>query len=269
MGNLNEYMDRIHEGGMADGIWIYNKRILADLILYGDISNFLNWKLIGRTMSIDDPSGNVFEYLQALPDWDIWKEAIIESSVGHPKPYKNYSASSGNMVLQAYRLAMFISKTGCDFKNLDTIIDFGGGYGCTCRLAYRLGFTGKYILYDLPEFLALQEYYLIATGIHPQNDIVFLSDIYDFQKQIKDIKNDKSLFMACFSISESPPLLRDIVLPEIAKSIDYISIWYKDKWNEYNNVEYFSKWMKDNSNYIWECESYLPELFYLVGKKKG
>ena len=122
---------------------------------------------------------------------------------------------------------------------------------------------------DLPEFLALQEYYLIATGIHPQNDIVFLSDIYDFQKQIKDIKNDKSLFMACFSISESPPLLRDIVLPEIAKSIDYISIWYKDKWNEYNNVEYFSKWMKDNSNYIWECESYLPELFYLVGKKKG
>lgn len=266
--NLNEYMDRIHVG-MASGPWIYNRRILTDLILYGDISNFLNWEMIRRTMNIEDPSDNVFEYLQALPDWDMWKEAIKELPIGRPKPYKNYLASGGNIILQAYRLAMFISKTGCDFKNLDVIIEFGGGYGCACRLAYRLGFTGKYILYDFPEFLALQEYYLIATEIYPQNKIILLSDIYDFQKQIKDIENCKSLFTAYFSISESPPILRDMVLPKIAKSIDYISIWYKDKWNEYDNIDCFSKWMEDNPNYIWECKSYHSELFYLVGKKKG
>ena len=44
-----------------------------------------------------------------------------------------------------------------------TILEIGGGYGNFCRLLMKRGFAGSYVIYDLPEFLQLQEWYLGRT----------------------------------------------------------------------------------------------------------
>ena len=40
-----------------------------------------------------------------------------------------------------------------------------GQPGAKSRLFFKMGFHGKYILYDLPQFSALQTYYLKSVGI--------------------------------------------------------------------------------------------------------
>ena len=95
------------------------------------------------------------------PDWkQVWEEILEEDSAGDPKPYKGYRRSSGNRIHQAYHLARFQEETGLPVSRFPLIVEFGGGYGSLCRLVHKLGFKGQYIIFDLPEFVALQKFYL-------------------------------------------------------------------------------------------------------------
>ena len=66
--------------------------------------------------------------------------------------------SSNNLLHHAYNLLQLDLHT--PLHKLPTILEFGGGYGSTARLAFRLGFQGTYLIFDLPEFSALQRFYL-------------------------------------------------------------------------------------------------------------
>ncbi|GAH81606.1 unnamed protein product, partial [marine sediment metagenome] len=123
------------------------------------------------------------EHLQALPDWDEkWKDAIVESLVGRSVPYEYYPQSSGNTITHAVTLSYFLSETTCKLESLDTIFEFGGGYGCMCRLIHRLGFSGEYVNFDLPAMLGLQNYYLGKTT---KGQITFLLGADEFTGQIR------------------------------------------------------------------------------------
>ena len=52
-----------------------------------------------------------------------------------------------------------------DLSSSGVIVEFGGGYGSMCRLLHKLGFSGQYFIYDLPEFVALQRYFLKSIGM--------------------------------------------------------------------------------------------------------
>ncbi len=97
--------------------------------------------------------------------WDVWRRAIGEQAAGLPFPCLFYPLSSSNAIHHGYHLYRFETQTGVGIQEFGTIVEFGGGYGSLCRLAHRLGFRGKYIIFDLPEQCALQRYYLSSIGI--------------------------------------------------------------------------------------------------------
>jgi hypothetical protein len=68
--------------------------------------------------------------------------------------------SSGTLIHHAYHLHRFETVTGRFLLELQEIIEFGGGYGSMARLLARLGYRGRYHIHDLPEFAALQRFYL-------------------------------------------------------------------------------------------------------------
>ena len=53
----------------------------------------------------------------------------------------------------------------------DVIVEFGGGYGSMCRLVRKLGFKGRYVIFDLRPILALQKYYLGLHGVEAGYDL--------------------------------------------------------------------------------------------------
>ncbi len=267
----------------SEAAWLSNMNRLKELGLKQDPREFLRWDVVSQAMFVSSSRyiSTELKYLKQRPAWDTrWRRAIKESPVGHPSPYIYYPASSGNLIHHAYHVAQLEEKTHSQVHNMDYVFEFGGGYGSMCRLFYNLGFHGRYIIFDLPSLSALQRYYLRTIGfrvksttefVKSEDGIVCVSDIQQLISLLPDhIKASNALFLATWSISESPIRIRELILPRISDFQSFL-IAYQDGFEEVNNVEYFDNWKKTIKNVAWQSWriEHLPGNNYLVGRVGG
>lgn len=260
-------------------LWLSNVDHLRECVLNQSPKSFLRWRVISETMFVANAPyiSTELDYLKRRPDWETrWRTAIIESPVGRPVPYRFYPASSGNLIHHAYHVAQFEEKTGIEVHNLKHVFEFGGGYGSLCRLFFNLGFNGEYIIYDLPPFSALQRYFLKSIGLPVRAldtfgqsgaGIICLSDIERLKTLLADhLEMSNSLFVATWSISEVPILVRDLVFP-LTSMFGSFLISYQDRFGEVNNVEFFRRWKETYKDITWSGWhiEHVPGNYYLVG----
>lgn len=260
----------------ADPVWRNIRSILRQHILHDDPENFCNWEMIRYSMFFE-PDIVELHFLQTSEDWHQWKTAIRESKAGNPRPYPAYNESSGNLIHHAYHLAQLIKATKCPVRNIPQVIEFGGGYGSMCRLFYQLGFKGRYIIYDLPELSALQEYYLKSIGIpttiknEPTNDrdcVVLLSDLYQLLEQIQDYV-DNYIFIATWSISETPLDFRNHIFNLVPHATYYL-IGYAEQFEGIDNHKFFDNFASSKSDFKWKHTEieHLKGHRYLIGTNR-
>ena len=239
---------------LTNSPWDNFRKQIRRAILEEDISDFLNWDVIKTTMFYE-PGRQQYEVVKNNKKL---LHSIKETKVGNPKPYWLNSSTSGNAVNHAYSISKLLEK--CDFSKFNNIIEFGGGYGSMCRLFRNIGFTKKYTIYDLPEFLALQRYYLNSIG-KGENTI--------FTENIESLVDNKlnTLLIATWSLSEMPLQLRKKL--SIVK-FNYCLIGFQSEFNGINNTEYFEKFKKIHSNIDFHIEpaQNIENNFYLIGVKK-
>lgn len=232
----------------AELSWNKNLNNLKNKVISGDPRAFLRWDVVRGTMFVGNAEYiNVeLSYLQAHKEWATrWREAIKESTHGCPPTYYRYMKSSSNLIHHAYHLARFEDETGIRVDQLQNIFEFGGGYGSMCRLVHQLGFGGKYVIFDLPHFLNLQKYYLDGLGLNVKEDnqmeeesgIFCVSEIHDLERA--KVGRSNSLFIATWSLSETPIFVREPLLPYIDLCQSHL-IAYQDSFGEVDNVNYFS-----------------------------
>ena len=239
--------------------WDKYRQRLRLYILGNDPRNFLRWEPIINSM-FHNANKCELDYLMSS-GWDKWSLAITETWVGNPPRYTYYKKSSGNLIHTAYNLSRLVDHYKIDIKKTDKIIEFGAGYGCLAKLINNLSFNGKYVIFDIPEFLALQKYYLRSTDTKGN---------FDFIDQIEKLENSNpDIFIATWSLSESPIELRDEFLRKIGKP-QYALMAYQANFESIDNIKYFREYRKSNLDYDWvDCEiSHLPKNYYLIGKKK-
>lgn len=225
---------------------------LHDGIKAHGLDKFLQWGFI-QTCMVHEIKAKVFRGMLKDPRWaNLIKPVVNEDSFGSPKRYKLYPESSGNLLHHAYTLMEYRIL----FSGLKSIYEFGGGYGCMCKLIHRLGFKGVYTIRDLPILSFLQKEYL--------------SKVLD--EKITEVKTDHyqpqvDLFIAMWSLSESPFETRDKILKKI-KTDNYL-IAFQKKFLKYNNLKYFKQMMKSMPGYGWRLYEikHLPGNYYLFGRK--
>lgn len=206
--------------------WDVLQSTLREQLLHGNIEDFLNWDVIRDTM-FHFAKPVELEYLQNTKDWPIWEKAIAETNVGNPP-------NNLNLIHQAYSLARYFEFYNgiSDIKNIKSIAEIGGGYGCMRRLVYELGFRGRYVIYDLPEFLELQKYYLNRLTIPTV-----------FTNRPEEV--DGEFLIALWSVSEMPLVLRDSVLQNAKR---YLIAYQKD-FDGMDNNAYFLNFMARNNGW--------------------
>jgi len=219
-------------------------------------------------------------HLRGKPDWnERWEKAIEEVETGFPILFKKYPRSSGNLIHHAYHVSQLEEKTGVSPDQIDFICEFGGGYGCMCKLFHNLGFKGKYVIYDFPHLSALQKYFLKTVGItvhafdkfqSEKTGVTCVSDI-DALKDILSTYGDysNSLFIAMWSISETPLHIKNSILP-LVSHFDSILISYQDKFGGMDNIEYFETYKSYYEHEIrWDQREikHLPGNTYLIGTR--
>lgn len=251
---------------------------LRFLVLNNDPRQFLQWGIIKSSMFCDYYPEEL-AFLQERNDWSTrWCKAIEESSIGKPTWSVNHLQSSGNLIHHAYHVAQFEDKTGMLIEDINFVFEFGGGYGSMCRLFRNLGFKGKYIIFDYPHFSALQKFYLKSLGVISKDngksdvDVVCVSNIKELISLFSNkLHDENNLFMATWSISESPVQFRAQIWP-LLNQFNAFLIAYQGKFFELDNVDYFQNFKKNymaaNINwYEWQIMHLAESQYYLMGYK--
>jgi hypothetical protein len=222
-------------GSDARDEWSANQARLRYLLGVRDPRAFLTWDVICKTMFIPFARYSPIElaFLRQRRDWGRWYSAIAEHRVGLPFPYPLCPSSSANAIHHAYHLALLEDRLGQPVHTFGTICEFGGGYGSTCRIARSLGFSGRYVIFDLPEFSALQRYYLGSVG----TDVITTSDPAQLAS-ITERRAAPSLFIATWSLSEAPGTVREQVLQSVS-GFDAFLFAFQDRFGEQDNKSYF------------------------------
>jgi len=223
------------------------------------------------------------DYLQSLPDWEKrWKVALEESEVGNPVPNTYWPAASTTTFKYVFPMARLEALTGIRVDQINFVFEFGGGYGGACRSIHRLGFTGRYLLYDLPEFAALQRYYLemnrfrvshLREFLSINSGITCVSEFAHLKSVLINLPAN-SLFLATWSLSETPLLFRKQLRPLIADFALYL-IGYQNNFRELDNKRYFADWGKATQREVdWHTENYRSRnwqdlnIWLMFGKRK-
>ncbi len=263
--------------------WTAYANSVRELILNDDPREFLRWRVIQTMLFAANQAYVVrdLRFLRQRPDWKSrWRPAVQESPVGHPVPNVLLPSSSGNLIHQAYHLVQFENASGVPITEMNTIFEFGGGYGSMCALFHNLGFRGKYVIYDLPIFSALQTFYLKASGLTVLPVELFTSSKYGTvptsdREQLKNVLSsihapDRAMFIATRSISEIPVPEREFFL-SLLRPFDAFLIYYSHRYREVDNTEFFRTWREDFSTDIaWHAlqDHDSEETSYLVGGRK-
>jgi len=252
--------------------WANNESRLRQLLLDSDPEEFLSWDVMIKTMFVRNQTYTEFELkcLREQPDWESrWQQAIRESPVGRPAPCRWLPCSSGNLIHHAYHLVQLEQKAAKRISDFDLIFEFGGGYGSMCRLVYNLGFRGDYVIFDLPTFSLLQEFFLSRVIDSSKMIVCYISDLPRLRDALADRTNN-SLFIATWSVSEVPIELRETILGLVSPFGAFLTA-YQKQFAQVDNIDFFRRWRESQQGIRWSDWriDHLPNHHYLIGVQKG
>lgn len=142
----------------------------------------------------------------ALEDPDV---GITEQDRGIYNLFEDFNTTMNRVQHMAHLLI-----NGWDpesLSKLDTIVELGGGIGDMADIIYKLGFKGKYVIYDFPEVGAIQKWYHDQLGY---TNIVHTSDVNDLF--------DADLMIGTWSFTEMPIELRDEIMTKIGGTKNWL-----------------------------------------------
>lgn len=237
-------------GEQTESVWTEYFARISQQLRKRDPRGFLTWDVVRQTMFFEDVElvRQELDYLKRHPAWRrTWSRVIRESRHGRPRRFLSYAASSGNLIHHAYHVAKFQDTLQISCDRISGILEFGGGYGGMCRLWRRLGFSGPYVIFDLPPFSALQRYYLNHPGVVapapagelPQRSLNLLSNVEAAVASTATLGTE-ALFLATWSLSESPLALRARWHESMGR-FKYYLIAYQHTFGELANHSYFAE----------------------------
>ncbi len=145
--------------------WTLKREAMRHHLVTEPLEQFPQWSTIVATMFVGPTAYMPLEWAALrADDAPRWERAIGAEINGYPNT---------NLAHQAYHLLQWERHTGLRVEQLSRIVEVGGGYGACARVCRALGFTGAYVIYDLPEMVELQRYYLDRCGVAAECRDVF------------------------------------------------------------------------------------------------
>jgi len=222
----------------AEAFWTAYRTQLRMDIAHKDPRLFLRWPLIEGVMVAREEW-----IIRALPEMESieWMRFVAEDALGSPQLIRG-TKTSATLLQKAYHIVRFQRATGRRIADF-AVTEFGPGYGAMAKVLYRLG-VRSLRLYDLPEFSALQRYYLSLLNIKADT----ISPPVAFPHG-----GPGSMLVATWSLSETPLSLRH-EMQDAIMSYDAFLIAFKEQFLEIDNVSYFRTLMRNTPGITWTQE---------------
>ena len=274
---LVESLEAVADRAAPGGEWAGFSAEIARALRVQGADQFLRLPPIARTVHprIRSPGAKYLSYLfHSRCFSSTLQKALTESPVGRPLLSPHYPLSSPLLIQHGYHLIRLLESTDFDLAKAQLVADFGAGYGSFFRLLRNLGYRNRYLICDLPVMCALQRFYLRNVfpdgpdGQPPANLRWASSDIAATLRS-ESAALAPSLFIATWSLSETPAAVRAEVAPALA-GFDYVLCAYQRAFGSYDNVQYFRSLAQALPQFNWqhsECAAYRNN-FYLIGQRR-
>jgi hypothetical protein len=262
------------------GEWAGLAADITHSIKEGTADTFLRLPPVMKTVHprIRSRSPDYLRYLFASTRFsaDI-QRALTESPVGRPLVNPHYPLSSPLLMQHGYHLVRLLEATDLDLSKLRLVVDFGAGYGSFFRLLRNAGYRERYLIWDLPVMCALQRFYLrnvFPTGParQPPGNLEWLVSGDPSADAVSGYcaVHQPSLFIATWSLSETPLAVRERIAPALA-GFSHVLCAYQRRFGAHDNVQYFQALEKSLPVFDWqhaECPVF-HDNFYLIGRRSS
>lgn len=233
--------------------WNFKQHSFANHIVEcNGLDNFLEWSpsaeslYAGYTRSAELERGDIPVAYRGLG---------IDPPIGKPPGPKSPEGSSGTYIRQLYVAHQIVSNIGL-LEDMSRIVEFGGGYGALALTMYRMGFNGKYAVYDLPVMHLIRDWYLGQLGL----EVLSLTE-----EDLEHIINT-TLFVSVCAIDEASIETRERFLKKIFAK-HYFLVFHKN-WDGVNNSEWFADWLAREGIAPKIAESHYKDQMIMYGSRK-
>jgi len=192
----------------------YNRRIKTAILPF-PLFSFLNHPVIRETMFLTSHVKwlkTEIKFIEKKYNTKLLRSLLLEDFIGMPEISNLKYKTSNTTIHHFYSISKFIDISKCTFNDIDTIIEWGGGYGNMAKILLRM-IKKKitYIIMDTPTFSCIQWLYLSSIfGIGNVNLIENLNDKIEPNKInllpicfIDQYKLDTDLFISTWALNES------------------------------------------------------------------
>jgi len=185
---------------------------------------FLKNSIVARTMFVS--SGDKWlkkelSFLEEKITEEQLRVLLQEDLVGKPILMNRKYMTSHNSIHHLYSIAKFLDCTHCDLEQVNTIVEWGGGYGNMAKLFKRLKSESMtYVIIDTPMFCCVQWLYLTTilgkdavNLIQNAEDRVISGKINILPINFVSCYNiDADFFVSTWALSESSKYSQDFVI---------------------------------------------------------
>lgn len=236
--------------------WAFRQKDIREKIGGGNLDTLFTWPVTTEALysmdwTIAEPELAV---IQKSPLWPQYALGIRSFKTGNPVRTQHTDIDP-HLVLQAYHIEQLLRYGSL---NIESIYEFGGGFGGMALLMRRMGFTGRYVIQDLPEMGEIQQFFLTNEGVR---DVEFTT---------LPISDQFSLFISNCAIEEIDGDFREVLERTWEEvNADYYEICYTAFWGGRTTMEYMKALAMDKSDIKWI--DYMDQIYsnhrYMIGAR--
>lgn len=236
--------------------------------------NFLSHPIIRNTMFVSESQGWVpieLPLLKKIFDNNLVKLSK-EDRVGGPEMLSDTSyLSSANTIHHLYHLAKYEEFSAVKIAEIDSVVEWGGGYGNMAKLYKRLNPMGSYTIIDTDLFCTIQWLYLttlLPIGsvniVRKRSDVLVSGKINILPlKYLKSHIPNGELFVSTWGLSESTITAQDFVLKKRWFGASRLLIGYQKSTTELSHASRLGKIAKKEGAEIIETP-YIKNNYYAL-----
>ncbi len=222
--------------------WVKEFEIIKDELISNLNINFLRNKVLATTISVNSfpiiisrEGKSYLRYIQKYGKNEI-SQFLIEDGIGKPFIISLKKCSSFVRIQHIYHLVKYCNETGNKISDINTIIEWGGGYGDMATILARLNTNLTYTIIDHPYMSALQYIYIasVLKSTDRLNKVPYGGNIKKgyvnfISLNNLDISRDYSaeMFISTFALTESNENSLDTVINHNFFNADKILIAYQ------------------------------------------
>lgn len=253
--------------------WLNRVREAEKSLMLQPTFSFLKEPFIRNTMMIESKKLLLeeLEFLECRYSTQHLRKLLIEDYVGMPNILSARYLTSNTSVHHLYHIAFYEHNCGISVKGINSVIEWGGGYGDMAKIIRRWNPSLTYTIIDIPIFSCLQWLYL-STVFEPTE----VNMITEAAMQITSGKinilplnfleqhNLKcELFVATWSLSESSVVAQDYVSYHDFFGADRLLLAFQDSSEKFPNADRIGKLAVKRGARI-EPIDYLPGHYYAL-----